>query len=493
MKFNSIKLLSLGLAATFMVACGGLKTRAISKNKALYNARKVVLFNYVKPSDKVEKAITDFQAIIDTDTLIDNSLLSLFYFVKAKHALSMGASQESYQKFIQSAQRVVEIENRTEYLALNVATQYYDFFDTKEERNDAVKSATHKEPMDRAVSKEYSTLISNDMNQVANDYVQLGFKEYQAKKYPIAAEIFADVAALQASPGFTGNKIQGLLYNAANTNYTAKLYDKAAAQFKQLIKEGYTGIETRYEATGVKDKQVYNFGNATELKTALKTGKYVNDTTYQTEDQTATLYTMLGNIYLMNKKYKKALEVINQGREKLPTNQDLLALQGNAYLKLDDMDSFIKNMEEAIQNDPANPQLYFNIAVVNQQMADKYKDKEKEEFLARAKEHYIKATEVDAEYSDAYLNLSVLVLNKEKAINDKINAIKGYSRSDRRKIEKYTKEKKVVYKDALQYLEKAYKLDPKNVDILKTLKGIYYQLDRTKDYKKINKELKALK
>ena len=68
-------------------------------------------------------------------------------------------------------------------------------------------------------------------------------------------------------------------------------------------------------------------------------------------------------------------------------------------------------IELALNIDPTNPQLFFNLGVIS------FNDGKVEE----AKKNYEKAIELKEDYGDAYLNLAVVIMNQEKAIVDEMN------------------------------------------------------------------------
>ena len=65
------------------------------------------------------------------------------------------------------------------------------------------------------------------------------------------------------------------------------------------------------------------------------------------------------------------------------------------YIKLERMDKFGELMIEAVELDPTNPVLFFNLGVVNAN----------EDKIEAAIKFYKKAIELDPAYGDAYLNL----------------------------------------------------------------------------------------
>ena len=70
--------------------------------------------------------------------------------------------------------------------------------------------------------------------------------------------------------------------------------------------------------------------------------------------------------------------------------------EANIYIQLGEKVKFQELMNEAISQDPNNPGLFYNLAVVTSDLGDK----------KSAREYYERAIEIDPNYQNAYLNLS---------------------------------------------------------------------------------------
>jgi tetratricopeptide (TPR) repeat protein len=99
--------------------------------------------------------------------------------------------------------------------------------------------------------------------------------------------------------------------------------------------------------------------------------------------------------------------------------------------------------------------------------------------------YYKRAIELNPEYADAHNNMAVLILNKDQEIIEKMNVL-GNSAADNKKYDEYKLQRLEVYKEAIPYLETAFKIKP-NIFTAKTLMNIYSQIS---DMPKFN-EMKA--
>ena len=87
-------------------------------------------------------------------------------------------------------------------------------------------------------------------------------------------------------------------------------------------------------------------------------------------------------------------------------------------------------ISQAIEKDPNNAILYFNLGVVNNDLGDS----------KSARSFYEKAIEIDPEYESAYFNLTSLILSGEADIVEEMNSL-GTSRADNARYDALKKER----------------------------------------------------
>jgi tetratricopeptide (TPR) repeat protein len=142
------------------------------------------------------------------------------------------------------------------------------------------------------------------------------------------------------------------------------------------------------------------------------------------------------------------------------------------------MDKYGELMEVAIKEDPTNPQLFFNLGVIS---FDQGKVEE-------ARSNYMKAIELKEDYGDAYLNLAVVIMNKEKAIVDEMNE----NLSDFDKYDELLLKQRGVHQEALPYLEKADKYS-RSINTVQFLMNVYQTLEmeeKSKVFSDLYRELR---
>ena len=189
-------------------------------------------------------------------------------------------------------------------------------------------------------------------------------------------------------------------------------------------------------------------------KTAFKVGEITKNVAYILKEQGKT---------------EEAIAAIDKARKAFPKDLNLILAQADLYIKLKDMEKFGQLMELAVSQDPTNPILFFNLGVVNQD----------EGKIEEATNYYKKAIELKSDYGDAYMNLAVLILDKEKPIIEEMNK----NLSDFDKYDQLLEKQKGVFKEAIPFLLKADEYG-RSIDTVRTLMNIYDNLGDTDSAKK---------
>ena len=134
----------------------------------------------------------------------------------------------------------------------------------------------------------------------------------------------------------------------------------------------------------------------------------------------------------------------------------------NIYLNRGEASKQIAKIENAIAKDPKNKTLLFVLGVA--QSANK-------DFKA-AEEAYKKAIEIDPNYADAIYNLAVININRGNEYINAANKLPANKASDA-KYNELKKKFEAELSAALPLLEKAKELNPKDLNVLSTLREVY--------------------
>ena len=299
---------------------------------------------------------------------------------------------------------------------------------------------------------KYTKTAAPMLNSIIEQVSQKALDAYNnTKDYKSATEYF--YLTYKLSP-----KDTSYLFNAAISASLAKDYDVALKHYKELQDVGYTGISKVYyavnKASGVKE----NVGSESNQKTYVRLGSHTSPTTETLESKQGEIVKNISYIYINQGKTDEAIVAIKEARKANPKDLNLILNEAQLYIKLKDMERFGALMEEAIQLDPNNPVLFFNLGVVNQN----------QENTEDAIKYYNKAIELKPDYGDAYMNLAVAILSGEKAIVDEMNK----NLSNFGKYDALEKKQKDLYRKALPYLEKADEIN-RSYDTVKSLLNIY--------------------
>ena len=164
-----------------------------------------------------------------------------------------------------------------------------------------------------------------------------------------------------------------------------------------------------------------------------------------------------------------------------PDDTSLLLSEADMYYQMGDMAKYKELIEKVVEKDPNNPVLYYNLGVTTAEMGD----------TEKAMEYYKKAIELDPTMINAYNNLALMTIDKRAPIVEEMNSL-GMTAADNKKYAALEEEIKVIYKDALGYLEKVFELDPTRVETARTMMNIYSLLgeeERVAELKPIIAEL----
>jgi len=271
------------------------------------------------------------------------------------------------------------------------------------------------------------------------------------------------------------------LYFAAGNAVNGKDYDTALNYYQMLLDKGYTGATKEYVATNKETGEVDAFESENLRNIALKTGEYTKPEVRVTESRKGEILRNMTLIYIERGENEKAMALMKTARAENPKDVYLMRAEADMSYKMGDNAKYNELMEKIVATDPENPEIYFNLGISNDQLGNK----------ERALEYYTKAIELKPDYEAALINLAALKLSGEDKLVEEMNSL-GNSAADNKKYDELKKERENAYKDALPYLERAYKINPSNQNVLKYLMNIYGQIGEDAKYKEAKAKLEAL-
>jgi len=263
------------------------------------------------------------------------------------------------------------------------------------------------------------------------------------------------------------------LYNAALIATENKDFDQALAFYNELIDIEFTGITTNYYAIEKSTGENQGFTGPDQRELFIKAGTHENPTDVELESVEMNIFRSMAAIYKNKNEYEKSLSYIEKGKNIDENDINIILLESNIRWEMGDVESYEKLITRALEIEPDNVDLHFNLGVISSDKGD----------IDKAMYHYNKAIEIDSTYTKAHLNAAALVLQKEQSIIEEMNSL-GTSNADYNRYDELKIAREDLYKSAIPYLESVYKLDNKNLSAVRTLRNIYSAIDDMDNYKK---------
>ena len=281
------------------------------------------------------------------------------------------------------------------------------------------------------------------------------------------------------------------LYFAAGSAVNGKDYEKSLKYYLELKNKGYTGIVDEFFVTNNETGQEEKVSQ-TEYDLLKSSKEYSNPRIGQTESRFPEIVKNIALIYVQQGQNELAEEAIKEARAIQPDDVSLLLNEADLYIRIsnnsdnDDERLFYRNkfkslMEMAIEMDPTNGILYYNLGVIYAEQGE----------LELSKEKYQKAIELIPDYVDAYLNLVSIILEDEVAIVEEMNSL-GNSKKDNLRYDELKNDRENLYRECVPLLEELLKVSPENIDALKTLKNIYGVLGENEAFMQVKAKMEDI-
>jgi tetratricopeptide (TPR) repeat protein len=319
--------------------------------------------------------------------------------------------------------------------------------------------------------KRYTDKAAPLLNTLKEEVNKRAFSLHEAKNFKESSKAFYLRYTLD-------KKDTLFLSNAAQLALQAEDYDNSFKLYSELKDLGYTGIVDIFEATDKATGKKVTFNSKDEMNFMSKSGKYNNPQVLKSKSKKGEVLKNLLNVLSKQKKYDEAVALIKKIRKSEPDNLELLLAEAFLYNDLKQPKKFEALMKEATEKDPTNPDLFFNIGIVN------YNEKN----VDPAVKYFSKAVALKADYPKGNWMLANAMLLKDEAIVVKMNALPP---SDMTNYDKYEKERKDLFTSILPVLMAADKAD-RTAGTVRMLMGVCEQLemsDKADEFRKILKTL----
>ena len=283
------------------------------------------------------------------------------------------------------------------------------------------------------------------------------------------------------------------LYFAASGAVNAENFDLALEYYLQLKEKNYTGIKDEYFITNV-ESGVEEKVTETEYKIYQSSKEYMNPRIGQTESRYPEIVKNIALIYVKKGEDELAIEAINEARSIQPDDLYLILNEADLYIRLSNNASddnlrsqyrlkFKEIMTLAVEKDPENGILYYNLGIISSEQGES----------DDAKSYFEKAIEFKPDYTDSYVAIVNILLQEQTVIIGEMDKIAmSNKRSDILKYDQLKEDLNEVWRKCIPYCEKALEYDPNDLEVLKLLSQFYYKLDNLDGYKEISAKIEQL-
>lgn len=313
------------------------------------------------------------------------------------------------------------------------------------------------------------------------------FHSLDANPFTVATEAFTKCKEIDAGKAeYFASDVNGfpVLTSVIYSNYAANYWNKAIAEYndKKDVAAAFAYAEKTlyyHEDTLV---LLYAGGVFAPGAKEYDKGLSLLDRYVKAGGKTPEAYTMMASIYKDNKKDNAAaLKILKEAKVKFPNNKDLRIMELNIYLAEKKYDVAREMVEGELKAEPDNKDNYFLYGQLNREMGDSDK----------AKDAFKKYMEMAPTSFEGAAELANLYWSDAKAIKNEMGKL-GSSKADMEKLKKLD----VTYVEKLKiyipYIEACEKLSPDDVTVQYSLLNVYGDLGEEAKVAKVKKKLKSL-
>jgi len=288
------------------------------------------------------------------------------------------------------------------------------------------------------------------------------------KKQKEAAEVLYGIYQLDKKD--TDN-----LYYAANYAVNGQDYENSLKYYRELKSINYSGEKTLYIAKNKVTGQEENYTKKEDRDNLVRLGTHINPKEEKEPSKKGEITKNIALILVELDRKDEAKAALADARKENPDDVNLITYEADIYLKMNDTENYKRLINEALAKSPNDKILLFNLGVTSGN-ANQLEDAEK---------YYKRVIEIDPKYTDAYLNLSDIILKPDAKIVKDMNNL-GVSAKDQKQYEVLKAERQKLFNKAMPVLEKAYELDPTNEVVKSNLKSVYSFLELNDKVKAMN-------
>jgi tetratricopeptide (TPR) repeat protein len=204
--------------------------------------------------------------------------------------------------------------------------------------------------------------------------------------------------------------------------------------------------------------------------------------------QDALIYDHLANNYLKNNP-EKALTTVRQGRKLFPDDKGLHVSEVNILLALQEYIQAEISVENYLSKHPDDVEVMLVAGTVYEKLFQQTPD-QKEAYLLKRKNIYFQILAQNPDNVLANYNMGITLYNQAVVL---INQQTDIYNVDLLSFDSIIEQCTSLFREALPFIKKANELMPDNINTLKALEGIYYNLNDREKFIQVREKLNALK
>lgn len=443
-----MKKIILSLSAAVLCLSLQAQQAEMDATQAAYKAK-----NYTKALQAAEKA----DQMLKSNRTVEPADIAEFYMAAAQSAKSSG-DMILAAKYLS---KLGQLETQPFFKAKNKDTKDWEYFYDQSEANKVTAAGNYTKVRSEQLDTNHMSEMAPQLNKEGNDALKLANESFQAKKYEVAGNEFLKAYYLYAA---VGNANDLLKYYAGISKLQTEDKREAAELLQNLVDKGFDGVQTNYYAIDKESGKKVSFSSKEDMDTQVKLGLASKPEVEKTESLEEELLSNTTYAWYVLEEWENALAVGKNGLKKFPKNENMNQLVSGVYYKSGNVDEFVKDLKVKAENGNATAVDLFNLA---KSIEDGEGD------IEEAKKYYQMSIEKDPKYTDSYLNLALAIIKDEKDYVELMNNNLGTSSKEKKVYAENKKKRQQLYKDALPYLEKAYELNPDDLNLIKVLRNTY--------------------
>ncbi len=317
-----------------------------------------------------------------------------------------------------------------------------------------------------------------DLQNLSAGYANRGFKRSELGEDALASMDFKKVYDIRqkAEPSSFDSTS---LFNAALLAEKAgdpESIDRALVWNQELIDMGYDGIT--YTVTDVEKGEKVQMASRSLAEQGIERGIYKD--LEIGESIRHELYKAKIRLYEKKSDKESRRKALAEARALYPDDEQLLRMELQDDLDAGNYESAMRNLDQAIAQEPTNPLFYYVKGFILQ--TNLKKDEE-------AISAYDKAIELNPTYLDALYMKGTLYVNRANMMSEEMNKL---PLSATKKYNQLKADQTKEFEMALPLFERAHQAEPKDTETIKALKEVYYRLGKAEKSKEMDNLLKTL-